>query len=78
MPNAPTGVLAKSHLAIFGTTPQETASTATTDARLLGLYGDMSALVYGPKSEHIHGFDERAGMASIPNLIKALVLFMAD
>ena len=74
----PVGILAKSHRAIFGRPMEETASTATTDARLFGLYGDMPALVYGPKSEHIHGFDERVSLISIREVTKVLALFIAD
>lgn len=75
---APTGVLASSHQAVFGTALEETASTATTDARFFGLYGDMPALVYGPRSELIHGFDERVSLASIRNVTKVMTLFIAE
>lgn len=72
------GILAKSHRAIFGKALEETASTATTDARFFGLYGDMPALVYGPRSEHIHGFNERVSVTSIRNVTKVLALFIAE
>ena len=75
---APVAVLAKAHEAIFGTALKETASTATTDARFFGLYGDMPALVYGPRAELIHGFDERVSLTSLRNVTKAMTLFVAD
>ncbi|MDE2462632.1 MAG: ArgE/DapE family deacylase [Alphaproteobacteria bacterium] len=74
----PAGVLERSHRAVFGTLLEEIASTATTDARIFGLYGDMPALVYGPKSEHIHGFDERVSLSSIRDVAKVLALFIAE
>jgi len=42
---------------------QQEAVTATTDARFFGLYGGIPTLVYGPKAEHIHGYDERVSLA---------------
>jgi acetylornithine deacetylase len=38
----------------------------------------MPALVYGPRSEFIHGFDERVNLESLRNVTKAMVLFMAN
>lgn len=74
----PEGVLAGAHETIFGTALAETASTATTDARFFGLYGDMPALVYGPTAQRIHGFDERVSLASVRQVTKAITLFIAE
>lgn len=52
--------------------------TATTDARFFGLYGDMPALVYGPRAEAIHGFNERVDLESLRRVTQATALFIAD
>ena len=74
----PVELLAKSHRRVFGETLKETACTATTDARFFGLYADTPALVYGPISEMIHGFDERVSLDSLLGVTKAMTLFLAD
>ena len=43
---APVEALASAHRRVFGVGLETIASTATTDARFFGLYGDMPALVY--------------------------------
>lgn len=75
---APVAVLADAHRAIFGSKLDEVASTATTDARFFGLYGKMPALVYGPKADRIHGFDERVDLVSLRKVTQSMVLFIAD
>lgn len=70
--------LSAAHRAVFGTALSEVASTATTDARFFGLYGDMPALVYGPRAEHAHGFDERVHLDSLRQVTQAMTLFIAD
>ncbi len=47
------------HNAVTGGMLDKIAITATTDARFFGLYADTPALVYGPRAEAIHGFNER-------------------
>ena len=74
----PVGVLAAAHERVFGAALKSYPSTATTDARFFGLYGRMPALVYGPTSELIHGFDERVDLTSLRNVTKAMTLFIAD
>ena len=54
------------------------AITATTDARFFGLYADTPALVYGPRAEAIHGFNERVELESMRRITKATALFIAD
>ncbi len=75
---AQTAALAAAHKRVFGSELETMASTATTDARFFGLYGDMPALVYGPRSEFIHGFDERVDLESLRNVTKTLALFIAE
>ena len=75
---APVGVLGDAHRSVFGEALNETATTATTDARFFGLYGKMPALVYGPQAEFIHGFDERVSLDSLRRVTKAMTLFIAE
>jgi acetylornithine deacetylase len=77
-PEEAVAVLSKAHKAVFGAALEQAPSTATTDARFFGLYGDMPALVYGPRTEFIHGFDERVDLASLRKVTKAITLFIAD
>lgn len=52
--------------------------TATTDARFFGLYADTPALVYGPRAEAIHGFNERVDLESLRRVTQTTALFIAD
>lgn len=54
------------------------AITATTDARFFGLYADTPTLVYGPRTEAIHGFNEHVDLDSMRRITKATALFIAD
>jgi len=65
------------HLAT-GTALERAAITATTDARFFGLYADTPALVYGPRAEAIHGFNERVDLESVRRVTKATAMFIAD
>ena len=70
--------LGAAHRAVFGRALDEVATTATTDARFFGLYAGIPALVYGPNSESIHGFDERVDLDSVRRITQAMALFIAD
>lgn len=74
----PTARLGQAHEAAFGKPLRTTASTATTDARFFGLYAGIPALVYGPTSSGIHGFDERVEIESVRRVTQAMTLFIAD
>ena len=52
--------------------------TATTDARFFGLYADTPALVYGPRAEAIHGFNERVELESVRRTTQSMALFIAN
>ncbi|MGO4833755.1 ArgE/DapE family deacylase, partial [Rhizobiaceae sp. 2RAB30] len=71
-------LLADAHRKVFANDLDETASTATTDARFFGLYAGIPALVYGPKAEVIHGFDERVSLSSLRKVTQAMTLFIAQ
>jgi len=53
-------------------------STAYLDGRVFVLYGDGPCLVFGPKAESIHGFDERLSLESLKRVTKTVALFVAD
>lgn len=74
----PTRVLAEAHQAAFGEPLRRISTTATTDARFYGLYAGIPALVYGPTSEAIHGFNERVNLESVRRNTQAMALFIAD
>jgi acetylornithine deacetylase len=52
-------------------------SLAYLDARVFMLYDDTPCLVYGPKSDNIHGFDERVSIKSIEKVTQTIALFIA-
>ena len=70
--------LDQAHRNATGETLVREAITATTDARFFGLYADMPALVYGPRAEAIHGFNERVELDSMRRVTKATAMFIAD
>lgn len=70
--------LETAHRAVTGAALERTAATATTDARFFGLYADTPALVYGPRAEAIHGFNERVELESVRRVTQATALFVAD
>ncbi len=71
-------MLGRAHQTVTGQELVREAITATTDARFFGLYADTPALVYGPRAEAIHGFNERVELESIRRITKATALFIAD
>ncbi len=56
---------------------EERASTGTCDARFYGLYHDIPALVYGPRADSIHGYDERVDLESTRQVTQVIALFIA-
>lgn len=70
--------LEQAHQSATGEALIHEAITATTDARFFGLYADMPALVYGPRAEAIHGFNERVSLDSLRRVTKATAMFIAD
>lgn len=68
----------RAHLGATGEALPRRAITATTDARFFGLYADTPAIVYGPRAEAIHGFDERVELESLRRVTRSTALFIAD
>jgi acetylornithine deacetylase len=71
-------VLAQCHQAITGDALAEHAGTGTTDARFFGLYAGIPALVYGPRAQNIHAFDERVDLESMRRVTQTIALFIAQ
>lgn len=70
--------LEEAHKAVTGDELDKISITATTDARFFGLYADTPALVYGPKAEAIHGFNEKVELESVRRITQATALFIAN
>lgn len=70
--------LEDAHHNVTGKDLDKVAVTATTDARFFGLYADIPALVYGPKAEAIHGFNERVDLESVRRVTQTTALFIAN
>jgi acetylornithine deacetylase len=70
--------LESAHRAVTGKTLDKLAITATTDARFFGLYAGIPALVYGPRAEAIHGFNERVDLESVRRVTQATALLIAS
>ncbi|HSH06855.1 MAG TPA: ArgE/DapE family deacylase [Burkholderiales bacterium] len=66
------------HAAAAGSALGQRIGTGTTDARFYGLYAGIPALVYGPKAENIHAFDERVELESLRRVTRAVALFIAE
>ncbi len=75
---APLAVLEAAHREVFGAALERTVMLGTTDARFFGLYAAIPALVYGPNSRNIHGFDERVELESMRRVTQSIALFVAD
>lgn len=76
--NQAIAALETAHTTVTGTDLNKLAITATTDARFFGLYADTPALVYGPKAEAIHGFNERVDLESMRRVTQATALFITN
>jgi acetylornithine deacetylase len=69
-------VLAGAHQAVHGGAMAPRCSTAVNDGRFY-VHAGMPALVYGPRGEGNHGFDERTELASVRATTLAIALFVA-
>ncbi|NHF72357.1 ArgE/DapE family deacylase [Paracoccus xiamenensis] len=78
MAGAATRALEGAHRAVTGGELTRAPITATTDARFFGLYADTPALVYGPRAEAIHGFNERVDLESMRRVTQTTALFIAQ
>lgn len=74
----PERVLGEHHAAVFGSGLETFTTPGYLDSRLFVLYSGIPALVYGPRTEEIHGYDERVELESVRRVTKTMALFIAD
>ncbi|TNC07253.1 ArgE/DapE family deacylase [Methylobacterium terricola] len=72
------GVLGRAHAAATGSALKSFMTAGYLDTRVHALYDRVPALCYGPKSENIHGFDERVSLASLQRITTAMAMFVAE
>lgn len=70
--------LASAHETAFGSPLESFTTPGYLDARVFTLYGNTPTLVYGPRTENIHAFDERVDLESTRRITKSIALFIAD
>lgn len=70
-------MLGRTHAQVFGRQLESFTTPGYLDGRVFALYADTPALVHGPVSESIHGFDERVSVESIRRITKSIALFIA-
>ena len=71
-------VLGRAHRAATGEDLQSFVTPGYLDCRVYQLYNRIPSLCYGPKSENIHGVDERVSVDSIRRTTIAMALFIAE
>ncbi|SKB73980.1 acetylornithine deacetylase [Arthrobacter sp. 31Cvi3.1E] len=71
-------VLRASHQNVFGAELKTFTTPGYLDGRVFTQYAGIPALVYGPISEAIHGFDERVDIESVRRITKTIALFIAE
>lgn len=71
-------VLCNAHRRVFEQELRSFTTPAYLDARVYMIYDRTPALVYGPRSENIHGFDERVELESVRRITRTLALFAAE
>lgn len=71
-------LLSVHHEAVYGSELQTLTTPGYLDSRLFVLYQGTPSLVYGPRTEEIHGYDERVNLDSVRKVTKTMALFLAD
>ncbi len=71
-------VLHRAHAASTGAELASYVMPAYLDGRVFAIYGGRPCLVYGPRAEAVHGFDERVSLASTKRVTGAIALFIAE
>ncbi len=71
-------VLGRAHEAATGGPLRSFMTAGYLDTRVYALYDRIPALCYGPKTQNIHGIDERASISSIRRITGTMALFIAD
>jgi acetylornithine deacetylase len=70
--------LARAHAASFGAELESFVTAGYLDGRVFVLYDDCPALVYGPASRNIHGFDECVKISSVEHITRSIALYIAE
>ena len=76
--SAAEATLAEAHARAHGAPLASMVTPGYLDGRVFVLYAGMPCLVYGPRSENIHAFDERVSLASVKRVTGTIALFIAD
>ena len=71
-------VLASAHASVAGEELTAFTTPGYLDAQVFANFANMPALVYGPVTEDIHGFDERVSVESIRRCTTTIALFLAQ
>ncbi|MFF2318090.1 ArgE/DapE family deacylase [Arthrobacter sp. NPDC058097] len=71
-------LLEQTHRQVFDGELASFTTPGYLDGRVFALYADTPALVYGPVSESIHGFDERVSVESVRRITKSIAVFIAN
>jgi acetylornithine deacetylase len=71
-------ILKRAHARAYGEELRSFVTPGYLDGRVFVLYGGTPCLVYGPRSENIHGFDERVSLASLKRITGSIALFIAE
>jgi acetylornithine deacetylase len=61
-----------------GRPPALVATTGTTDAGILGRFGETSSVCFGPYAEQAHSPDERVWFPSVVQTAQVMALFIRD
>lgn len=70
--------LARAHGTVTGTALRRQTAPCYLDAQVFANYGGIPSLVYGPRAEAIHGFDERVDLVSLERVTRTIALFVAE
>jgi len=76
--SAAEATLAEAHARAHGAPLASMVTPGYLDGRVFVLYAGMPCLVYGPRSENIHAFDERVSLASVKRVTGTIALFIAE
>lgn len=71
-------LLERTHAEAFGRELTSVTTPGYLDGRVFVNYGGIPTLVYGPVSEHIHGFDERVRIDSVRRCTMSMAPFIAS
>ncbi|QDY71056.1 ArgE/DapE family deacylase [Qingshengfaniella alkalisoli] len=71
-------VLAHAHETVTEKALRSVTMPCYLDARVFAVHQKIPCLVYGPKAESIHGYDERVSLSSLRSVTETIALFIAQ